>query len=103
MEDRKQVNWEKEYYDTFTKKIPFPIITLDWCKFNPVQQGFVYTLSTISINRSTRFELYTQKNTKVELENIVNELKNKKRFLKQNNEEYKTIEDIDRDLIQVSF
>ena len=57
-------------------------MSLDWCKFNPAHQGFVYTLSTISINRNTKFELYTQLKTKIELEKIADELRVKKNISK---------------------
>lgn len=71
-------DWEKEYNNAFTKKVPFPILKYELCKMNPKIPNLTYTLTTTGIRKETKFELYTQNSTYYELEGIQNELKAKR-------------------------
>lgn len=67
-------NWEEEYNNAFTKKIPFPILKYEMCKMNPAIPNLTYTLTTTGIRKETKFELYVQSNMEAELNTIIHEL-----------------------------
>ena len=71
-------DWEKEYHESFTKKIPFPSFRYDSIRLNPAIEGLMYSFTTVSIHNALKFELYVQYGTCAELNNIVRELKEKK-------------------------
>ena len=75
MEDQQEPDYDKQYSDSFTKKIPFPILKYDICKFNPQMEDMVYTLATASVHDNTNFKLYTSPETKTQLTKIVAQLK----------------------------
>ena len=68
-------DWEKNFSESFTKKIPFPMFKYEVCKFNPAKTDSMYTLATASVHDNTNFNLYTSADTKKELDEIVKELK----------------------------
>ena len=43
MDNKSNKDWEKEYFNSFAKKIPFPGIRIESCKVNPGQPNLIYT------------------------------------------------------------
>ena len=82
-------DYEKEYLDTFTKKILFPIIKHEFAWINPAIESVVYTMTTVSINKDVKFELYTQSDTYNQLIEIKEKL-----VAERNNKGSKKVEEV---------
>ena len=97
-EEQPQRDWEKEYNNAFTKKIPFPILKYECCKINPAIPNYTYTLTTTGIRKETKFELYVQNTTYNELTEIIDELKaEKEKDDKKKEEEDKLLKEAEDD------
>ncbi|CAI2381450.1 unnamed protein product [Moneuplotes crassus] len=75
MEEQKEPDYDQQYKESFTKKIPFPMLKYDVCKLNPAFNNYAYTLATASVHDGTEFTLYTSPQTKMELAPMVEKLK----------------------------
>ena len=84
-----QRDWEKEYLDMFTKKIPFPIIKHEIARISPAIESVVYTMTTVTINKDVKFELYTQSDTYNQLSDIKTKLTEER-----NNKASKKVEEV---------
>lgn len=78
MEDQPQKDWEKEYLNAFTKKIPFPTLNYELCTVNPTMPNLIYTLTKTEIRKETKFELYVQDGTYYELQPLIEKYKAEK-------------------------
>jgi hypothetical protein len=67
-EQAQEPDWEKQYSESFTKKIPFPTLKYESSKLNPAMDDVVYTIATANIHDDTNFRFFTSPATKLELE-----------------------------------
>lgn len=61
-------DWDRQYSESFTKKIPFPTLKYEAGKLNPAMDDVVYTIASANIHDNTNFRFYTSRETKLELE-----------------------------------
>ena len=66
-------DWEKEYLNTFTKKVPFPTFKYEISRLNPAAESIVYTMTNVSIPKELKFQLFMPTDTF----NQVNEIKSR--------------------------
>lgn len=74
-ENKQEIDYDKLYSDSFVKKIPFPTMKYEVCKASPGQDNHIFTLATATLHKSSKFKLFTSKETKQRLTPIVSALK----------------------------
>ena len=72
MKDQGEIDYNKHYWESFTKKVPFPSMKFEVWKLNP-KNNFAYTLAIVNVHDSTQFNLYTTIETKGEF-SLINKL-----------------------------